>query len=210
MKEGFNRVVLFGNLGADPELRRFESGQNMLRMRLATHHSFVNRDGVREDRAEWHSITLWGNRAEGLSRILHKGSFLLVEGHIRSYSYEKDGQKKFGTEVLAHNVILGGRCGPSGHGDGDQPEEGEGIGEAATMRDEGLDLPEAEARRDKSSPPREPREPREPHEPEPFEPISSRRPPRGDNGTGGAAAPPPPAPRKKVRTSGGAPAMAAA
>ena len=195
MKEGFNRVVLFGNLGADPELRRFESGQNMLRMRLATSHSFVNRDGVREDRAEWHSVTLWGNRAEGLARILHKGSFLLVEGHIRSYSYEKDGQKKFGTEVLAHNVILGGRCGRSGHGDGDQPEEGEGIGEAATMRDEGLDLPEAEARRDKSSPPREPREPREPHEPEPFEPISSRRPPRGDNGTGGAAAPPPPAPR---------------
>ena len=106
----FNRVVLFGNLAADPELRKFESGQSMLRMRLATTHSFVNRDGVREDRVEWHSVTLWGNRAEGLSRILHKGSFLLVEGHIRSYSYGKDGEKKFGTEVLALNLIDGGTC----------------------------------------------------------------------------------------------------
>ena len=110
INEGFNRIILFGNLRGDPELRKFESDQSMLRMRLATNHSFVNRDGVREDRAEWHAVTVWGSRAEGLSRVLCKGTFVLVEGHIRSYSHGEGAEKKFGTEVLAHNVIVGGTC----------------------------------------------------------------------------------------------------
>lgn len=205
MDTGFNRVVLFGNLGADPELRKLQSGQTILKMRLATNHTYVNRDGEREDQVEWHNVALWGPRGEGLSRILRKGSFLLVEGHIRTYSYERDGQKKWGTEVLAHNVVLGGRCGPSRHDDADGAEDGERTSDAETMGDEGLDVPEAAAPHEVSSP-----STREPREPEPFQPVDTGRPQRGGNGSGGAAAPPPPAPRKRSRTSGGAPAMAAA
>ncbi len=201
MNMGFNRVVLFGNLGADPELRNMPGGQHLLRMRLATNHTFLNREGVREDRVEWHSVNLWGNRAEPLSRILHKGSFLLVEGHIRSYSYEKDGQKRYGTEVLAHNVILGGRCGPGGH---DRDDEDGALGDAETASDDAFDVPGVEVSRD-ADPPRSPRPS------EPFDNIDVGRPPRGGQGNGGAAPPPPPAPRnKKARSSGGAPAMAAA
>lgn len=106
------RITLFGNLDADPELRKLQDGTDLLRLRLVTNHSFVNREGVREDRKEYHAVTVWGSRAEGLSRVLHKGSFLLVEGQLRTETFEKDGQKTFGTEVLADNVILGGNCDP--------------------------------------------------------------------------------------------------
>ncbi|MFO0593384.1 MAG: single-stranded DNA-binding protein [Polyangiaceae bacterium] len=211
MNDGYNRVVLFGNLGAAPELRRLASGQQFLRMRLATNHTFLNREGVREDRVEWHSVSLWGPRAEGLSRILHKGSFLLVEGHIRSYSYEKDGQKRWATEVLAQNVVLGGRCGPSGH---DGVDDDGRAGDNETARDDAFEAPTMEAAQESgtlatrasrdSEPPA-----RAPRDPEPFDAIDTGRPPRGGQGHGGAAAPPPPAPRKKARASGSAPAIAA-
>ena len=201
MNVGYNRVVLFGNLGSDPELRKLANGQQFLRMRLATNHSFVNREGVREDRVEWHSVSLWGPRAGGLARILHKGSFLLVEGHIRSYSYEKDGVKRWATEVLAQNVVLGGRCGPSHH----EPNDDGASGDNETARDDAFDFPAPEASREmevRSST-------HAPREVEPLDAIDTGRPPRGGQGHGGAASPPPPAPRKKTRASGGAPAMAA-
>lgn len=124
MAEGLNKVLLLGNLGADPELRVTPSGQPVLKLRLATTESYLDRSGTRQERTEWHSITVWGKRGEALSRILNKGSSIFVEGSIRTSSYEKNGEKRYRTEVIANNIILaGGR-----RGDGPRSSGGGGGG----------------------------------------------------------------------------------
>jgi single-strand DNA-binding protein len=96
MADGLNRVLLFGNLGADPELRTTSGGQSVLKMRLATTESYLDRDRVRQERTEWHNVVVWGKRAEALGRFLTKGTRLFVEGSLRTSSYEdKEGQKRW-------------------------------------------------------------------------------------------------------------------
>jgi len=128
MAEGLNRVTLLGNLGADPELRVTSNGNSVLNMRLATTESIPGKDGgPRTERTEWHSVTLWGKRAEALSKFLTKGSRILVEGSNRTSSYDdKDGNKRYKTEVNASNVVLcGGGKGSSGSDDAPAPPAGD-------------------------------------------------------------------------------------
>lgn len=110
VSEGLNRVMLFGNLGADPELRYTQGGQAVLHLRIATTESYLDKDKVRRERTDWHNVCIWGRRGEALSRILSKGSTILVEGSLRTSSYDdRDGNKRYKTEVIANNVILGGK-----------------------------------------------------------------------------------------------------
>ncbi|HVJ20990.1 MAG TPA: single-stranded DNA-binding protein, partial [Polyangiaceae bacterium] len=88
MAEGLNRVMLLGNLGADPELRMTSGGQAVLKLRLATSETYLDRNKVRQERTEWHSVVVWGKRAEGLAKILSKGSRLFIEGGLRTSSYD--------------------------------------------------------------------------------------------------------------------------
>lgn len=111
MADGLNRVTLLGNLGADPELRHTQGGAAVLSLRLAISESYIDKDKQRQERTEWVSVVVWGARAEGLSRILTKGSRLCVEGALRTTSYEKNGEKRYKTEVNASNVVL---CGGTG------------------------------------------------------------------------------------------------
>lgn len=106
MAEGLNKVMLLGNLGADPELRVTPGGQSILKLRLATTETYLDKSNSRQERTEWHSVTVWGKRGEALSKFLNKGSRLYIEGGIRTSSYEKDGEKRYKTEVNATNVIL--------------------------------------------------------------------------------------------------------
>src|SRR3990170_3552042 len=107
MADGLNRVMLLGNLGADPELRQTNSGQAVLNMRLATSESYLDRNKVRQERTDWHNVVLWGRRAEALAKFLTKGTRLFVEGGLRTSSYQdRDGNKRWKTEVVASNVIL--------------------------------------------------------------------------------------------------------
>jgi single-strand DNA-binding protein len=109
MSEGLNRVMLLGNLGADPELRVTPGGQAILKLRLATTETYLDKSNTRQERTEWHSITMWGKRGEALAKFLKKGERLFVEGSLRTSSYEKNGEKRYRTEVIANNVILGGK-----------------------------------------------------------------------------------------------------
>src|SRR5579862_2480513 len=109
MAEGLNKVMLLGNLGADPELKVTAGGQALLKLRLATTESYLDKSNTRQERTEWHSITVWGKRGEALAKILAKGSSIFIEGGLRTSSYEKDGEKRYRTDIVANNVILAGQ-----------------------------------------------------------------------------------------------------
>lgn len=120
--EGLNKVMLIGNLGADPEFKVTQGGQAVLKIRLATTERYANKSGERQERTEWHTVTLWGNRAEPLSKILHKGRSIYVEGRLqtRSWDDKETGKKRYATEVNASQLLLlGGGRGQSGGGGGD-------------------------------------------------------------------------------------------
>jgi single-strand DNA-binding protein len=137
MAEGLNRVMLLGNLGADPELRVTPGGQAVLKLRLATTESYADRNNVRQERTEWHRVTVWGRRAEALGKFLQKGDLLFVEGRIQTSSYEKNGEKRYSTEVVANNIVLPGSRG--GRGEGAPMREG-----PRATRDAGADAPPAD------------------------------------------------------------------
>lgn len=120
MSEGLNRVMLLGNLGADPELRMTNGGQAVLKCRLATSETYLDKNRERQERTEWHDVVIWGKRAEGLGKFLAKGHRIFVEGRLQTSSYDdRDGVKRYRTEVVANNVILSGGGGQrSGGGDG--------------------------------------------------------------------------------------------
>lgn len=97
-------------------------GTAVLKLRLATSESYLDKDKQRQERTEWHSVVVWGKRAEGLGKILSKGDRILVEGGLRTSSYEdKDGNKRYKTEIVATNVVLSG--GGRGEG-GSSPKRG--------------------------------------------------------------------------------------
>src|SRR5580692_5730095 len=132
MAEGLNRVMLLGNLGADPELRVTPGGQAVLKLRLATNESYMDRNNVRQERTEWHRVTVWGRRAEALGKILQKGDSLFVEGRLQTSSYEKNGEKRYSTEIVANNVVLPG--GSRGRGEGAPMREGGGAPRSQASR----------------------------------------------------------------------------
>jgi single-strand DNA-binding protein len=130
MAEGLNKVLLIGNLGADPELSYTQSSQAVLKLRLATNESFLNKAGERQERTEWHRVVVWGKRAEALSKFLAKGRQLYIEGRLQTRSWEdKDGQKRFATDVVANEIILlGGGAGAGRGAPGPSPGGGGGGG----------------------------------------------------------------------------------
>lgn len=137
MAEGLNRVMLLGNLGQDPDLKMTSGGQAVLKLRLATSETYLDKNKVRQERTEWHSVVVWGRRAEALSKFLTKGSRIFVEGGIRTSSYDdKNGEKRYRTEVVANNIILsGGGARGESRGSG-PPADDAGDGKRSGFSDE--------------------------------------------------------------------------
>src|SRR3569832_2472762 len=119
MAEGLNRVMLLGNLGADPELRMTSGGQAVLKLRLATSETYLDRNCARQERTEWNNVVIRGKRAEAHSKIITKGTRIFVECGLLTSSYDdRDGNKRYRTEIVATNILLQGQGGRGGGGAG--------------------------------------------------------------------------------------------
>ena len=111
-----NKVIVIGNLGANPEVRTLPSGQNVANFSLATTERFTDRNGAKQERTDWHRIVAFGRLADTCERFLSKGRQVYVEGRLTTRQYEaKDGSgKRYGTEIVARQLrLLGNR--PNGN-----------------------------------------------------------------------------------------------
>lgn len=103
-----NKVFILGHLGKDPEHKTLSTGGHVCNFSVATSESWKDKQGERQSRTEWHRVVVWGPRAEACGEYLRKGSLVHVEGKVATRSYEdKDGQKKYVTEIVATHVSFG-------------------------------------------------------------------------------------------------------
>jgi single-strand DNA-binding protein len=124
MSEGINKVILLGNVGQDPELRYTPSGQAVCDLRLATTERRAGRDGAQaKEYTEWHTVVVWGKQGENVKQYVQKGRQLYVEGRIQTRSWDdRDGKKRYTTEVVANKVLfIGGGGGRRSEGGSDEP-----------------------------------------------------------------------------------------
>ena len=109
MKRLKNSVQLIGRLGNDPEVRTFESGKKMANFSLATNETFFNNKGEKVTDTQWHNIVVWGKKADIVENYLKKGSEIAVEGKLINRSYEKEGEKKYITEISLNELLMLGK-----------------------------------------------------------------------------------------------------
>jgi len=121
---GVNRVMLIGNLGKDPDVQYLEGNIAVAKFPLATTETYKDRTGKLISQTEWHTVVLWRGLADLAQKYLHKGSLIYVEGRLRTRSWEdKEGNKKFATEIVGDNLIMLDKRG-DGHGGGYSPQGG--------------------------------------------------------------------------------------
>ena len=102
-----NRVQLIGNLGMDPEIKKFDNNKTMAKFSLATTETYKNAEGKKVDDTQWHNVIAWGNLAIIAEKYLNKGREVAIEGRLVHRSYEdKDGIKKYITEIVANEILL--------------------------------------------------------------------------------------------------------
>ena len=128
MAGSVNKVILVGNLGKDPEIRRTQDGRPIANLSVATSESWRDKaTGERKEKTEWHRVVLWGKSAESLTEYLTKGKQIYVEGRLQTRQWDdKDGNKRYTTEIRGDRIVLLG-----GGGRGAAADRGESIGGAA-------------------------------------------------------------------------------
>ena len=135
-----NKVMLYGNLTRDPELRALPSGMNVCNFSVATNRVYRDRDGKKQEQTDFHNVVVFGRQADTVAQYLKKGSSVFVEGRLqtRSWDDKTSGEKKYRTEVVADRVQFGPRAGGGGGGtrEKDAPEE-----EVSSSNGSGIDYP---------------------------------------------------------------------
>jgi single-strand DNA-binding protein len=141
---GVNRVMLIGNLGKDPDVQFLEGNIGVAKFSLATTETFKDRSGKLISQTEWHTVVLWRGLAELAQKYLHKGSLIYIEGRLRTRSWEdKEGNKKFATEVVGDNLIMLDKKIDVTHPAGSAHEGMDGLNgsDAASVNEPSPDLP---------------------------------------------------------------------
>jgi single-strand DNA-binding protein len=111
-----NKAMIYGNLTRDPELKSLPSGMQVCSFSIATNRVYNDRDGKRQEQADYHNVVVFGRQAETSAKYLKKGSGAYVEGRMQTRSWDKDGQKHYRTEVVADRVQFGPRTDGGGGG----------------------------------------------------------------------------------------------
>ena len=106
MSKSLNKVQLIGNLGKDPELKYTSAGVAVATFSIATSDSWKDQEGNTQERTEWHNIVAWRKLAEICGEWLKKGKKVYIEGRLQTRNYEKDGVKRYITEVVADEMIM--------------------------------------------------------------------------------------------------------
>lgn len=108
-----NRVQLIGFLGADPDVRYSSSGDAITRIRMATSETWKDKSGEKQEKTEWHQIVFFGKLAETTGQYLKKGSLAYIEGKLQTRSWEKEGETRYSTEIVADSMKMlpGGKKG---------------------------------------------------------------------------------------------------
>ena len=143
---GVNKVILIGNLGADPTVRFTQSGAAVANFNIATTERYNDRNGERQERTEWHRIVMFGRQAEIAQQYLKKGRQVYIEGRLQTREWEdKENVKKYTTEVVCINMqMIGSRGGgdaedfPSQDVPSERPQTSQGSGSAAKGDDDDL------------------------------------------------------------------------
>lgn len=121
---GVNKVMLIGNLGKDPDVQHLEGNITVAKFPLATTETFKDRTGKLVSQTEWHTVVLWRGLADLAEKYLHKTSLVYIEGRLRTRSWDdKDGHRKYATEVVGDNLIMLDKKSDSGN----SPGEGGGM-----------------------------------------------------------------------------------
>lgn len=102
-----NKALIYGNITRDPELKALPSGQNVCSFSVATNRTYKDRDGKKQEQTDFHNIVCFGKTADNVAQYMKKGSAIFVEGRIQTRSWEKDGEKKYRTEIVAEQVQFG-------------------------------------------------------------------------------------------------------
>jgi len=118
---GVNKVILIGNLGKDPEVRHLEGGATVCNFPLATTETYKDKTGTRQEQTEWHNIVLWRGLADVAEKYLKKGSQIYLEGKLRTRSWEKEGVKRYTTEIVGESFTMLGR--PKSHDENSNQEQ---------------------------------------------------------------------------------------
>jgi single-strand DNA-binding protein len=113
-----NKVLIYGNLTRDPELKSLPSGMQVCSFSLATNRVYKDREGARQESTDFHNIVVFGRQAETSAQYLKKGAGAFVEGRIQTRTWDKDGVKQYRTEIVADRVQFGPRTGGSDGGGG--------------------------------------------------------------------------------------------
>lgn len=104
-----NSVRLIGHLGGAPEVKTIDNGNKMARVSIATNETYTDKKGEKQQETTWHNLVAWGKTAELAEQLLNKGSEVAVEGRLSSRSYEKEGEKKYITEVVVNDFMVLGK-----------------------------------------------------------------------------------------------------
>ncbi|NIP81794.1 MAG: single-stranded DNA-binding protein [Gemmatimonadetes bacterium] len=135
MSRSLNKVMLIGNVGAEPEVRTTPSGTRVAKVSLATNRTWTDRSGQQQEKTEWHRLTFWDRLAEIVERYVHKGDRLYVEGRIEySQTQDDQGNVKYWTDIVVREMVMLGQGGGGGGGYDagggfDQDRGGSGVGQ---------------------------------------------------------------------------------
>lgn len=101
-----NQVQLIGRVGSEPDQKEFDGGKSRTNLNIATHYTYKNAEGEKVEETDWHNVVAWGKTGEIAAKYLKKGSEVAIQGRLSTRKYEKDGQTRYITEVVASDLLL--------------------------------------------------------------------------------------------------------